>query len=463
MTTRASVDLVLAQTLVDCAVARHSGIVTAVRGKLRRLFCLEEGHLVLALSNVIEEQLSELLVGQELVSVGNLATARQACDGKGQKLSRSLVDSGIVEERALRRALEEQLRELLFSTLDWTDGEATFTRGRPDIEGQVLVTLPCVALLVEYARCRPESLHEVRARVGSTAVRLEAREQRADLLAEVDLGPISLHLLARCDGGTPIADLLGDCPGSEEEAWRALYALRLIDVAGPSTEGRAADEVTRNREETEAEIQRVRNISHYDVLDVPPHASADVIREAYYVLARRYHPDRFRAGPLQDLLRKVETYFAIVTEAYNTLYNPRLRAGYDEQRLSALREGPEQSTAYLARENLRRAKELVAKGRFTDAVKSLENAIKLESRNAVYRLELGQLLARNPRLRAQAEEHLIEVNRLDPAQVEGYLALGDLYLKTNRAGEAIRLFREVLRWEPGHSAATERLRELGAA
>ena len=72
-----------------------------------------------------------------------------------------------------------------------------------------------------------------------------------------------------------------------------------------------------------------------------------------------------------------------------------------------------------------------------------------------------QLLTRNPRLRHKAEEHLIEANRLDPSLAEGYLALGDLYLKSSRKEDAMKLYREVLRWEPGHLEATARLQQLG--
>ena len=43
---------------------------------------------------------------------------------------------------------------------------------------------------------------------------------------------------------------------------------------------------------------------------------------------------------------------------------------------------------------------------------------------------------------------------------EGYLALGDLYAKTGRDDEAEQMYKEVLRWEPGHLEATDHLKEL---
>ena len=58
---------------------------------------------------------------------------------------------------------------------------------------------------------------------------------------------------------------------------------------------------------------------HYAVLELNSNCSREDIREAYYFLARRYHPDRFRAGYMRDLLGRIEAFFTQVTEAYNTL------------------------------------------------------------------------------------------------------------------------------------------------
>ena len=151
-----------------------------------------------------------------------------------------------------------------------------------------------------------------------------------------------------------------------------------------------------------------------------------------------------------------------MTEAYNTLYDPASRAEYDElQHTEREDESSKQDAAYLASENFRRGQALAAKGRFKDAVQSMENAIQLDERNARYWLEAGRLLARNPRLRDRAIEHLIEATKLDPSLAEGYYELGELYLKISRRAEAIELFHETLRWEEGHVEARARVRELG--
>ena len=72
-------------------------------------------------------------------------------------------------------------------------------------------------------------------------------------------------------------------------------------------------------------------------------------------------------------------------------------------------------------------------------------------------------MAHNPRLRKQAIKHLLEANRIDPSLAEGYLALGKLYLKRDNKARAAQLFREVLRWEPGHLEAGSLLKPIKKA
>ena len=47
-------------------------------------------------------------------------------------------------------------------------------------------------------------------------------------------------------------------------------------------------------EELEVFLQRLRNATnHYEVVELPPTAKTGEIKDAYYAMARRYHPDRF--------------------------------------------------------------------------------------------------------------------------------------------------------------------------
>jgi curved DNA-binding protein CbpA len=213
----------------------------------------------------------------------------------------------------------------------------------------------------------------------------------------------------------------------------------------------------------EARLALSATADHYIVLGLDRTASRGRIRDAYYGLARRYHPDRFRSGPLEELRERIESYFTQVTEAYNTLYSPSLRAEYDEQLMSARRPdaGREGDTAFLARQNFLRGRQLLEKKRLGEALTFFDNAVSLDDGVAEYHLELGRLLARSAKRWGDAEHHLITAAHLNPSLAAAYLGLGDLYRRDGRAADAARMLREVLRWEPGNAQASTLLASLG--
>ena len=75
-----------------------------------------------------------------------------------------------------------------------------------------------------------------------------------------------------------------------------------------------------------------RSLPHqdlYQVLGVPRTASDDDVKSAYASLSREFHPDRFfnvKLGARKDTL---DTVFAKISEAYETLHDRQKRAAYD--------------------------------------------------------------------------------------------------------------------------------------
>lgn len=466
MSALVTVDRGLGLKLADNAATNGSGIVTGMRGKLKRLFCMERGRLVHAASNVIEEQLPETLEAWGLLPKELVREAKKRAVAEGLALDQALVGTGKITADALAKAAEDHVRNLLFATLAWSEGDSRFERGVPDLRAELRVDLCPARLLGDYARQQP--VGELRPRIGPPAARPKLRREHETLLERFEPDAAARYFLGQCDGSRTLEQIVDTSPAAKEASWRAIYALILIgtielELGQPGRVARRDGVVTRS--EVEARLERASAADAYSVLEMSPACSRDEIREAYYFLARRYHPDRFRAGPLRDMLPQIETFFAQVTEAYNTLFDPEQRKAFDQQRGAPAPVRPEvvQDTRYLARQNYVRARALIDKGRRAEAVQYLENAIQLDESRADYHYELGRLLAGNPRRRAEAERSLVRANELDPALADGYLARGELYVRLGRRDEAIEMFREVLRWEAGHIQATARLDELGAA
>lgn len=458
----------LGRALGKRAAEAASGVLTVTRGKLKRIFCLQDGRIVFAASNLVEEQFGEYLVRHGLLQPAQRADAAEETAKQKKKLAQLLEEQGTVLAGDLRRAMEGLVQSLLSSSLEMADVTFAFEPGQPQLEGEALVRLHPVHLVLRHAQRFPVDLDAVRARIGPPDTRLARVAQKERAMSSIQHSDVVRFVLSNCDGSTDISKLVSASPSGEQETLRALYGLLLVGAVEPSRRKDEAEEAAKGppltREECLAILGKMEGADHYGILGLTRNSIPGQIRGAYYALARRYHPDRFRAGTLQDLLPRMEAYFTKVTEAYNTLSNVVLRAEYDGQLVGATEAESRQSeTSYLARQNFVRAKALLEKKRYADATVFLENAVKLDASQAEYHLELGVVLTRNPRRRAEAERELIRAAELEPAATAAYLALGQLYQRAGRNPDAARMYREVLRWDPEHALASALISEVGDA
>ncbi len=68
---------------------------------------------------------------------------------------------------------------------------------------------------------------------------------------------------------------------------------------------------------------------YYEILEVHPRATEEIIDKAYRVLAKRYHPDKHSS----DKQEWAHAKFKELSGAYNVLSHPELRKKYDIRRL----------------------------------------------------------------------------------------------------------------------------------
>ena len=77
------------------------------------------------------------------------------------------------------------------------------------------------------------------------------------------------------------------------------------------------------------EAGKVKETEYYDALGVPPDADEKKIKRAYYVNARKWHPDRNESD-------EAKAKFQVIGEAYQVLSDEKLRAAYDKGGKEAL-------------------------------------------------------------------------------------------------------------------------------
>ncbi|HTN84393.1 MAG TPA: DnaJ domain-containing protein, partial [Sorangium sp.] len=86
-------------------------------------------------------------------------------------------------------------------------------------------------------------------------------------------------------------------------------------------------ELAARRADIEARAASIDGETFFEMLGVPEDAPPERVQSAYFALAKQWHPDR-TPPELQDVKPLVARVFARVSEAYQTLSDPKRRAEY---------------------------------------------------------------------------------------------------------------------------------------
>jgi len=245
---------------------------------------------------------------------------------------------------------------------------------------------------------------------------------------------------------------------------------------------KAVEEPAESEPDAETFLERLRTAeTHYDVLGVETSAAPETLKAAYYDLARRYHPDRFRkADP--SLLTRLESAFARITQAYDTLRDDDLRANYNAKlqarrkaqqiaeatakraaattETGAIDDTPQVSVAQRAANDFKEGLAALEQGQRKLAAGLFASAARLVPNEARYRAYYGHMLAGQETTRRAAEAELQAAIKLDPGNANYRVMLAQLFrdlgFSLRAKGEAERAVAA----DPNNQKARDLLREL---
>jgi tetratricopeptide (TPR) repeat protein len=222
------------------------------------------------------------------------------------------------------------------------------------------------------------------------------------------------------------------------------------------TEARApAEQVLSEEEELRLYVSMAEKSNHYELLGVTAESSKDEIKQRFYALARKFHPDRHASR--SDWAESLQQLMGAANQAYDVLSDDQKRAEYDQRQALSQRETAEDEAI---RENIRLAAACRADNNFAGSVVWMRKCVALEPGVAKYRVLLAISLAGVGHHQHEAIEHYQKAIEIDPWNVPAYFHFGKLYEQMRLPWRARPLYSKVLEIDPEHTGAKERLAQL---
>ncbi|HSK64261.1 MAG TPA: DUF4388 domain-containing protein [Pyrinomonadaceae bacterium] len=486
----------LAELIREISAKSIGGRLQLQHDRIKAVIYFDKGELLYAAANLRQLRLREYLIK---AGINETALARYDERQPDLELAQTLLRDHLLSPAGAEQIQARQASDVLRLALSWTEGTWEFDQ-KSRLSETPQFKLDARPFLLEAGRRTPPKFIASHFRVSNELISPVAMPLESE-----NLLPTEVFLLSRLDRPTPLNELIAVSGLSENETLVLVYALSLGGllqrehwknafrsqpvVVEPEPEKPAApepppQEQPADEEETvETFLERLNSAqTHYEVLGVNNEASPAHMKTKYYELARRYHPDRFRKAEA-SLIARMESAFARIAQAYDTLREDRLRSNYDAklrarqkaQQLADAAPKPTAPTPTTTNTTVKDAAAAIAERaekQFKEGFAALElgerkvalglfasaaNAVPNEPR---YRAFYGKMLAQQEQTRRAAETELQAAVKLDPTNGEYRAMLAELYrdlgLMLRARGEAER----ALAADPENRKAKDLLRAL---
>jgi curved DNA-binding protein CbpA len=359
---------------------RRSGELALRQGEVKKQIYFELGQIVFAASNRREDRLGEALVRHGKLTREELEKHLETL-GQGRHLGKTLVERSIISDRELISYVTFQLVDIIYSLFTWTIGAYDFSEGEQNRAPEELKLRFSTATIILEGVRRIEDFDVIRRGLGDLNRLIALTTSPLLRLQSITLKPLERQILDLVVA-QPM-DILRLLIASHEQPQRVFQALfgllsvgllqqvaagELSSATGKFTipvevqnqaEASAIEERANSAALPRSEVDtlqseiailkaRIANQDAFAVLEVKAEATAEEVRNAYYKMATKFHPDRFIQAP-RHIRADIDYIFARITDSYNALRN---NAGSVSQRpattsdKSAAQPQPSAYTAY---------------------------------------------------------------------------------------------------------------------
>ncbi len=437
-----------------------SGELTITLTQHSKKLFFSQGILKFAQSTIKQERLGEILLKIGKINQTQFWNIEKILEGETEKIGKVLVQKNIITQKDVFLGLLSQFRIIALSIFELESGQWEFQEKIPDVPGDLSFNIELPSIIIEgMKKVKNLSFYTNKFKSFSPYICVVHPSHKDMLIAEdMDI----LQILSD-HKNTSSEKLMTHLKISEDIFWRKmiiLYLLNIIDFKEIQLE----KTVDKNIEELLRYYDKIKSkkMDYYELLNIKNSGQLNEIKEAYFSLAKKFHPDRINNSVGSEIQEKANFVFATINKAYDTLSNENRREEYDSKgyKESDQEDSKQVNLKEKARILYLKGKTLYNKKQYWEAASLLDEAVKIDNNKPAYVLLLGLSQMNTDTLRRMAERNLQKASELEPWNPEPLIAMGKLFLHEGLKKRAETFFRKALSINPENEIAKKKLDEI---
>ncbi len=205
---------------------RATGVATWEQGRQRRVFYFQNGRIVFARSNALDDRLGELLFRQGRLRYRDLVEAAREIR-PGRRLGMVLVERRLLTPEELVQAVLQQVRSIVFHTFAWVEGRWSFEATTSIPQEVITLNIPMPRLLYTAILQIPHWSVLRRGTLGPETT-FQRTPESADRTQDLEIPPDWQDFLQGMETPQTVESLCARAPGSDFETCRFLVALMAV-------------------------------------------------------------------------------------------------------------------------------------------------------------------------------------------------------------------------------------------
>lgn len=429
------------------AAAGRTAEVDIVRAPLTKTIIFESGVPVDCRSNLLHETFGRFLVARGSLNGAEAKELAAESARTGVRVGELLIRSERMRPSEVFRALQENLAKKLLDGFTWRQGTFAIRPCETATESPLKVKVPQLVVTGIVKLARQDEIDQGLADL--VGKRLALHPNPPYTLSNLRMSDAQRAVARSFLAGKALAELAAETRLPFAESARLTYALAVLGIVvpedriaeaeatrviGPDTKPisrasqvltapRTGDELQRVRDDLHAAYLRYRTQDSFELLGLEETTDMVEIENGYLTFCQRFAPWRF-IGEMAPLNEKAEELFLAGGRAFGELCNVESRNALLMRR-KQLKTGGRKRPAtdrFAIRSELldpavqfEKGAELLAAGRFGEALELLAFSHDLDPQNSRYRSELAYCRYRHdPYAGDEALKELEDTVRIDP-------------------------------------------------